>query len=127
MANHPDKLWRFSYQWKKVCRGSQRAKVKVEEIWRPHSSSLPIHYPQRAVSVTCLIRSSGFKASSGLRATEFHPLLAVWPWSSHLTSLSLFHWHSFKYTSSFFTVQLKFIIVKGSYASWCYIFTKFSS
>ena len=28
-ANHSEKLWRFSYQWKKVCRGSQRAKVEV--------------------------------------------------------------------------------------------------
>lgn len=126
MANHPDQLWRFSYQWKKVCRRSQRAKVKVGKSGGP---LLPpfLFIIQRAVSVTCLIRSSGFKASSGLRATEFHPLLAVWPWSSHLTSLSLFHRHSFKYISSFFTVQLKFIIVKGSYASWCYIFAKFSS
>lgn len=112
MANNPDKLWRF-YQWK-----SEFAKDHTEQKWKKrkssslpiHSSSLPIHYPQRAVSVTCLIRSSGFKASSGLRTTGVPSIISYV--ASHLTSLSLFHWHSFKYTSSF-TVNLSFSLLRG--------------
>lgn len=81
----------------------------MEELWNPPSVSLPSRYTYRQLLITDLTRSTGFKSSSGLRATVVPSIIIRLCGLGHLLTYGV----------------VKFPIRQGSAVSWCSILAKF--